>query len=158
MVKSLDMLDALTVAGPPCRTVGWRGERPVPYEELVERVLVWRRFLARLSGQRFALYLSDSLEFGSALFGAWQAGKTIFLPGDKLPATCAGLRHSVDGYLGEFEVDWEPLSPPIRREHQVTGHRAKAEAGPALRSPLLQVCRRGWPEWLFLAARVAIRQ
>jgi acyl-coenzyme A synthetase/AMP-(fatty) acid ligase/3-hydroxymyristoyl/3-hydroxydecanoyl-(acyl carrier protein) dehydratase len=112
MVKSLDMLDALTVAGPPCRTVGWRGERPVPYEELLERVLVWRRFLARLSGQRFALYLSDSLEFGSALFGAWQAGKTIFLPGDKLPATCAGLRHSVDGYLGEFEVDWEPLSPP----------------------------------------------
>ena len=25
----------------------------------------------RISGQRFALYLSDSVEFASALFGAW---------------------------------------------------------------------------------------
>src|SRR5262249_17846917 len=88
----------------------------------LERVAAWRGLLARLSGQRFALYLNDSLEFASALFGAWQAGKTVFLPGDKLPATCAGLRQSVDGYLGEFEADWEPLSPPAQDAAGGTTH------------------------------------
>jgi acyl-coenzyme A synthetase/AMP-(fatty) acid ligase len=46
------------------------------------------------------------------LFGAWQAGKTIYLPGDKLPGTCADLRRSVDGFLGEFAPEWAPIAPP----------------------------------------------
>ena len=111
MIEPLDMLDVWTMPGSFRRTVGWRANRAIQYAELLERVFAWRRLLARLSGERFALYLSDSLEFAAALFGAWHAGKTIFLPGDKLPATCASLRQSVDGYLGEFGPDWYPETP-----------------------------------------------
>ena len=111
MIEPLDMLDLWIMPGSSRRTVGWRGDRAIQYAELLERVFAWKRLLARLSGERFALYLSDSLEFAAALFAAWHAGKTIFLPGDKLPATCAGLRQSVDGYLGEFGPDWYPETP-----------------------------------------------
>ena len=111
MIEPLDMLDIWMTPGSSRRTVGWRGDRSIQYPELLEKVFAWKRLLARLSGERFALYLSDSLEFAGALFGAWHAGKTIFLPGDKLPATCAGLRQSVDGYLGEFGPDWDPEAP-----------------------------------------------
>ena len=111
MIEPLDMLDIWMTPGSSRRTVGWRGDRSIQYPELLERVFVWRRLLGRLSGERFALCLSDSLEFAAALFGAWHAGKTIFLPGDKLPATCAGLQQSVDGYLGEFGPDWDPEAP-----------------------------------------------
>src|SRR5690606_19115132 len=45
----------------------------------------------------------------------WQAGKTIYLPGDNLPGTCAALSQSVDGFLGEFAAPWGPQTPAKRR-------------------------------------------
>ena len=55
--------------------------------------------------------MEDGLEFAGALFGAWQAGKTIFLPGDNLPATCVALSQSVGGFLGQFAAEWSPAVP-----------------------------------------------
>jgi acyl-CoA synthetase (AMP-forming)/AMP-acid ligase II len=75
------------------------------------RVRAWRALLARSSGQDFALYVDDSIELTAALFGIWQAGKTIYLPGDNLPGTCAGLCQLVDGFLGEFPAAWQPQAP-----------------------------------------------
>jgi acyl-coenzyme A synthetase/AMP-(fatty) acid ligase len=83
----------------------------VSYAEFVARVCAWRNLLACYPQKFFALFISDGLEFASALFGAWQAGKTIFLPGDSMPATCIALRQAVDGFLGEFDPQFSPLLP-----------------------------------------------
>lgn len=66
------------------------------------RVAAWHALAAGNAGSRCALYLNDSIEFGAALYGAWHAGKTVYLPGDNLPATCTGLAQAVDFFLGEF--------------------------------------------------------
>jgi acyl-CoA synthetase (AMP-forming)/AMP-acid ligase II len=44
------------------------------------------------AGQRFALFHQDTLHFAAAMFGAWLAGKTVYLPSDTLPATCRCCR------------------------------------------------------------------
>ena len=111
VADKLDMLNVLSAERPPCHTVAWRGSQAVSYELFLGRVRAWRGLLTRVSGQAFALYLDDSVEFTAALFGAWQAGRTIYLPGDSLPGTCANLRPSVDGYLGEFAAAWQPQAP-----------------------------------------------
>ncbi|MGH7796400.1 MAG: AMP-binding protein [Candidatus Binatia bacterium] len=111
MADTLDMLTVLSAERPPFQTVGWRRGAAVNYETFLARVRAWRALLARSSGQDFALYLDDSVELTAALFGIWQAGKTIYLPGDNLPGTCAGLGQRVDGFLGEFPAAWQPQAP-----------------------------------------------
>jgi len=106
-----DMLSLLTTVRTPGHVVGWRLGKPVGYEEFLARVRAWQALLRRTSGQAFALYISDAIEFASALFGAWASDKTIYLPGDTLPGTCASLRQSVHGYLGEFASEWNPITP-----------------------------------------------
>jgi acyl-CoA synthetase (AMP-forming)/AMP-acid ligase II len=75
------------------------------------RVSAWRELLAGKAQESFALFIEDALEFAAALFGAWQSGKTVFLPGDNLPGTCVALSRAVDGFLGEFAPDWSPAAP-----------------------------------------------
>src|SRR5262245_22187389 len=111
MPELLDMLGLLATGHKTGRRVGWRDGTSVDYEEFLARVRGWRRLLRRTSGQKFALYLNDSIEFAAALFGAWAAGKTIYLPGDRLPGTCANLSQFVNGYLGEFPSEWNPSVP-----------------------------------------------
>lgn len=122
MLRAADMLDLLTARRRPDSTVAWRGEKSVSWEEFLARTRAWRALLCAESGQQFALYIEDAVEFAAALFGAWDAGKMICLPGDRLPGTCADLRQKVDGYLGEFAPEWEPMVPPA-------GNVAAAEEG-----------------------------
>ena len=116
MPKLPDMLAMLTAARKPGQMVGWRLGRSVGYEDFIARVRAWRSLLRRTSGQAFALYLNDGIEFASALFGVWAAGKRVYLPGDTLPATCAHLRKTVHGYLGEFASEWNPIVPAAQDE------------------------------------------
>ena len=116
MAELLDMLGMLTTARKPGHVVGWRFGKSIGHEEFLARVGAWQELLRRTSGQAFALYLNDSVEFASALFGAWAAGKMVYLPGDTLPATCAYLRQTVDGYLGEFASEWNPIMPAAQDE------------------------------------------
>lgn len=95
------------------RPFAWRDGKPLSHAWLVAQVAAWRRLLSRQSGSRFALYSSDSATFACILLGAWQADKTIYLPGDVLPATCANLSALVDGYLGEFPPQYAPLALDI---------------------------------------------
>ncbi len=97
-------------ARPPAQVCGWRHGEPVSNAQFLARVVAWRALLAANQGRQFALYLADSVEFGAALLGAWQAGKTIWLAADNLPATCAALAGSVDGFLGEFDASCAPLT------------------------------------------------
>ncbi|SFI10801.1 Acyl-coenzyme A synthetase/AMP-(fatty) acid ligase [Collimonas sp. OK307] len=95
------------------RPFAWRDGKPLSHAWLVAQVAAWRRLLSRQAGSRFALYSSDSATFSCILLGAWQADKTIYLPGDVLPATCANLSTLVDGYLGEFPPQYAPLTLDI---------------------------------------------
>lgn len=111
------MFDAVNILNVLCRPqsidviVGWRGNIAMRHSDLLARARLWQALLRNTPGNNFALYSEDSLEFAAALFGAWHANKTIYLPSDTLPATCASLRTVVDGYLGEFPQDCMPLSP-----------------------------------------------
>ena len=111
MLESMDILDLLVAPRPPGSTVAWRGGKSMSWEEFLAWTRAWRALLRAESGRRFALYIDDGIEFAAALFGAWHAGKTIYLPGDRLPGTCADLRQNVDGYLGEFAPEWQPRVP-----------------------------------------------
>ncbi|GAC1545422.1 MAG: acyl-CoA synthetase family protein [Collimonas sp.] len=93
----------------PQSPFAWRDGKPLSHAYLMAQVAAWRRLLSRQAGSRFALYSSDSASFACILLGAWQADKTIYLPGDVLPATCANLSALVDGYLGEFPPEYAPL-------------------------------------------------
>jgi acyl-coenzyme A synthetase/AMP-(fatty) acid ligase/3-hydroxymyristoyl/3-hydroxydecanoyl-(acyl carrier protein) dehydratase len=116
MPEILDMLGILAGVRTAGHVVGWRLGKPIGYEEFLARVHAWQALLKRTSGQAFALYMSDAIEFASALFGAWASGKTIYLPGDTLPGTCASLRQTVQGYLGEFTSEWNPIMPAPQEE------------------------------------------
>jgi acyl-CoA synthetase (AMP-forming)/AMP-acid ligase II len=111
MAEAPDMLRVAVTPRPLSQIIAWRRQRSVSYGEFLNRTRAWQRLLNRISGQTFALSISDAAEFAAALFGAWQARKTIYLPGDRLPRTCCALRTIVDGYLGEFAPEWSPRMP-----------------------------------------------
>jgi acyl-CoA synthetase (AMP-forming)/AMP-acid ligase II/3-hydroxymyristoyl/3-hydroxydecanoyl-(acyl carrier protein) dehydratase len=94
------------------RIVAYRDGQPVNVQAFHARTAAWQRLLAGRPGRRFALFLEDSIDFAGALYGAWLAGKTIYLPGDTLHTSCSALGMAVDGFLGEFDAVWSPLSPP----------------------------------------------
>ncbi|TWI66328.1 acyl-coenzyme A synthetase/AMP-(fatty) acid ligase [Pseudoduganella lurida] len=106
-----DLLHALA-ARAPAHPVGLRGGAAVDTAAFLARVAAWRALLDAQRGRHYALYLDDSIEFGAALLGAWQAGKTVWLSADTLDATCATLRGQVDGFLGAFPAQCEPLPVP----------------------------------------------
>jgi acyl-CoA synthetase (AMP-forming)/AMP-acid ligase II len=107
------MVDLFSVLGARdgAAIAGWRDTGPVGMDAWRARVGAWRALALRTAGTCAALYLEDSLEFGAALLGAWQAGKTVWLSADTLDASCAALARSVDCFLGEFPARWQPLLP-----------------------------------------------
>lgn len=104
-------------ARPAEHVVGWRRGQAVQNAAFLKRVSDWRALLSRLNGKNFALYYDDSIEFAAALFGAWYAGKTIWLTADTLDLNCRSLQRSVDGFLGEFPTEFTPLVPSADDEN-----------------------------------------
>lgn len=92
----------LLESGRDNQTVGWRADVPVSHAELTARCSQWRDALAALPGTDFALHIDDAIEFAAALFGAWHAGKTVWLAADMQPATIEAMRGNVDGFAGDF--------------------------------------------------------
>ena len=90
---------------------GWRDGQPVSMAAWRARVAAWRALALRTAGANVALYLEDSVEFGAALLGAWQAGKTVWLSADTLEASCAALGDAVDAFFGAFPAQRMPLVP-----------------------------------------------
>ena len=111
MAEAPDMLSVAVMPRPLSQIIAWRRQQSVSYGEFLDRTRAWQRLLTRISGQTFALSISDAAEFAAALFGAWHARKTIYLPGDRLPRTCHAMRSVVDGFLGEFAAEWKPRMP-----------------------------------------------
>ena len=92
--------------------IGWRNRDAVGNAQFRRETDQWRQLLANRGGNNFALYMQDTIAFAAALFGAWQAGKTVYLPSDALPETCKALAADVDGFIGGFEQEWRPLAAP----------------------------------------------
>ena len=78
-----------------------RGEALIDFAAFKLRAAQWQAAAEANPGARFGLFIEDGVEFAAALFGLWHAGKTVWLPGDALPATLAALAREVDGLLGD---------------------------------------------------------
>src|SRR5450830_1504994 len=99
MPEFIDMLALPYLARADAHLVGWRHDDAVDNARFRHETAAWKQALAVRAGRNFALYLQDTVAFAAALFGAWQAGKTIYLPSDTLPDTCKALALEVDGFL-----------------------------------------------------------
>lgn len=94
------------------RPVAWCDGGGVSRAQFLADVAAWRRTLAAQSGLRFALSFETAYDFAAALYGAWHAGKQVFLPGDTQAATLARLAPLVDGWIGEFPEALAPIRGP----------------------------------------------
>lgn len=111
MVELLSVAEVCSAERPPDDSVAMRGETLLRRDEFLARVWAWRDLLAKRNGRHWALYVLDSYEFTCALFGAWYAGKTVFLPANAWAGTIDRLRPQVDGFIGEFACE-EALTAP----------------------------------------------
>lgn len=102
-------LDQLLVQPRPGRALGLHAGAAVDHADFHQRVLDWRAAFAAAPGHDWALYFDEALDFAVALFGAWQAGKRVYLCPDNLPATRDALRAHVQGFAGDFAADCTPL-------------------------------------------------
>ncbi|RZA16984.1 MAG: hypothetical protein EOP93_14245, partial [Lysobacteraceae bacterium] len=66
------------------------------------RVRAWTQALRPLQGRGVALACEDGFEFAAALFGAWQAGATPWMPADELPATLQRLQGDGLAFAGDL--------------------------------------------------------
>ena len=72
-------------------------------------------------------YRMHAVAFAAALFGAWHAGKRVFLAADNLPATLQALQPLVSGFAGDVSADYRPLAAAaaeVDGELQVLDERA----------------------------------
>ncbi|PUA19796.1 AMP-binding protein [Glaciimonas sp. PCH181] len=111
MANSCDLLSLLKIRSnsDPARPFAWRDGATLDHAYFFAQVNAWRTLFLRQPGSCFALFLTDSVTFSCALLGAWQADKTIYLPGDVLPVTCVNLARVVHGFVGEFPLEYAPL-------------------------------------------------
>ncbi|MDB5776042.1 MAG: AMP-binding protein [Herbaspirillum sp.] len=112
MHKAADMLRLPYAACAADATVAYRDGQALDNRRFRACTAAWHDFLAARPGRKFALFINDSFDFSTALYGAWLAGKTVYLPGDALHATCVSLSAGVDGFLGDFDAEWSPLTLP----------------------------------------------
>ena len=79
--------------------------RAIRQAELEKRVEAWMATLSAQSGQRWAVYHSDTFEFFCILLALWQSKCTACIPADNRPGTIERLSADLDGLVGEFEAD-----------------------------------------------------
>lgn len=105
-------LDRLLLEARPQRSVGLCNGEVIDHAGFRQRVLAWRAAFAAAEGRDWALYFDDAVAFAAALFGAWHAGKRVFLAADNLPATLQALQPQVSGFAGDVCADYRPLAAP----------------------------------------------
>ncbi len=105
--------------------VGIRAGRAVMSAEFWAQAAGWFVHFQALATGDVALHFEDTLHAAAALFGAWHAGKTVWWPGDALPATAQRLSDRVGSFAGDWpsrpdatatvadapQPDWQPLDP-----------------------------------------------
>ncbi|MFC4160460.1 AMP-binding protein [Chitinimonas lacunae] len=111
MAELLRLDSLLSLGRPPGWPVAWRDGQWLSFADFSGRAAAWQQAFAASPGRDWALYLHDSFDFAAALFGAWHAGKRVYLPADVLPATVARLAGQVDGFAGDLPHTQQPLRP-----------------------------------------------
>ena len=94
-------LDRIATRPLPDRAVALVDGHALDHAAFRDRVEAWRDAFAARTGQPWAPYFDDAVAFAAALYGAWHAGKTVYLCGDNLPETVSRLRSEVDGFAGD---------------------------------------------------------
>ncbi len=92
--------------------VARRGDEIISESGFRARAAGWTTAFARCDGRDVALFEPDGVEFAAALIGAWHAGKTVFLPGDTLPATCRDLAAGRLIFAGAFPPGCATIASP----------------------------------------------
>lgn len=106
----LALTEVASRAGLAERPVAWRNGALIARPCFLADVAAWQAIFSAQPGQRFALYFNDSYDFAAALFGAWQAGKEVYLPGDAQPATLTRLLPQMDGCAGDLPGALRPVA------------------------------------------------
>ncbi|WP_256643633.1 AMP-binding protein [Stenotrophomonas sp. 9(2022)] len=104
-------LPGLLVTARPGRPVGACHGIALDHAAFRQRAVAWRDAFAAAEGRDWALYFDDAIAFAAALFGAWHAGKRVFLAADNLPATLQALQSQVSGFAGDVPAHYLPLGP-----------------------------------------------
>lgn len=112
MVDWLSLSELACVPGRPARLVACGARAPLTHADWCRDVAVWHAALSGLTASRVALYVDDPVPFAAALFGAWRAGKHVYLPGDDRPATLAALREAGCLLVGDLS---DAFAPAVRR-------------------------------------------
>lgn len=102
MVDHIPLETLLLRSQAATRVVALRAGKPVDFASFEDAVSAWRMAFSAASGQNWAVFMEDSVDFATVLFGAWHAGKCVYLPSDALPGTIKRLSREVDGFVGEF--------------------------------------------------------
>jgi hypothetical protein len=109
--------------------VGWRAGHAVATADFIAQAAGWLAHFQALAVGDVALHFEDTLHAAAALFGAWHARKTVWWPGDALPATAQRLSAQVGAFAGDWlsrpdavavvpdaaAPDWQPLDPQARQ-------------------------------------------
>jgi len=107
-------LSHLALSPIPDRVVAWVGtgqsRSTVDHVAFCARVQRWYAAFTACVENDWALYEDDVPEFAAILFGAWHAGKCVFLLGDTLPATLENIASRVQGFVGaQMPENLQPL-------------------------------------------------
>jgi 3-hydroxymyristoyl/3-hydroxydecanoyl-(acyl carrier protein) dehydratase len=105
------LLTRLTDDGAAQNVVAWRDAAAIGEAVFRGRVAAWMMAFRTQAAGAVGLFHSDGVEFAAALFGAWQAGRTIYLPGDNLPGTARQLEGRVAMFAGEWGAHGDALVP-----------------------------------------------
>ena len=101
MFEFISLTEVACGAGRHGRAVARQAGQARSHADFVADVGCWQTAFAQTTGLRWALYFEDGYQFACALYGAWHAGKTVFLPGDVQPGSVARLDAEVDGWAGD---------------------------------------------------------
>ncbi len=111
MVERVPLQNLMVSGRSATQPVAWRAGALLSFGDFRRSVAAWQAAFEAHPGSRFALHFHDSFEFACALFGVWHAGKCAYLPSDVLPATCARLEDSVDGFVGDVPSAYATVAP-----------------------------------------------
>ena len=90
------------------RPVARDGGNMIARARFLTDVRAWYLAFREISGMRIALYFDNCYQFVTALYGAWHAGKVVYLPGDAQSATLARLLPQVDACAGDLPRALQP--------------------------------------------------
>lgn len=99
--------------------VAIRGIERLYHRDFSHHVSAWCAAFTQQKGRNWALYFDDSYEFACALFGAWAAGKCVWLCADRQAETLQTIRPHVDGFVGAIPPEYRALErmPVLQDAH-----------------------------------------